>query len=70
MNLKYGIFLLVKPYFWFRFKWIIPEIYPVNLSLIPVIGEALRSMLSNIVVFVVPGAIVLAVKTVYTLASK
>ncbi|MBT4604219.1 hypothetical protein HOC01_01130 [archaeon] len=42
----------------------------VNLSLIPVIGEALRSMLSNIVVFVVPGAIVLAVKTVYTLASK
>ncbi len=42
----------------------------VNLSLIPLIGETLRSMLSNIVVFVVPGAIVVAMKSIYTMASE
>ena len=41
----------------------------VNLSLIPLVGETLRAMLSNIVVFVVPGAIILAMKTIWKLAS-
>ena len=42
----------------------------VNLSLIPLVGETLRAMLSNIVVFVVPGAIILAMKTIWKLASE
>ena len=42
----------------------------VNLSLIPLIGETLRSMLSNIVVFVVPGAIVVAMKSIYSMAAE
>jgi len=41
----------------------------VNLGLIPGIGLYLRSMLSNIVVFVVPGAIILGLKTIWKLAS-
>jgi len=41
----------------------------VNLGLIPGIGLYLRSMLSNIVVFVVPGAIILGLKTVWKMAS-
>ena len=41
----------------------------VNLSLIPVFGDTLRAMLSNIVVFVVPGAIILAMKTIWHMAS-
>ena len=41
----------------------------VNLGLIPVIGPYLRSVLSNIVVFVVPGAILLGIKTIWKLAS-
>jgi quinol-cytochrome oxidoreductase complex cytochrome b subunit len=41
----------------------------VNLSLIPIIGDLLRAMLSNIVVFVVPGAIIVGLKTIWQLAS-
>ena len=41
----------------------------VNLGLIPVVGPVIRSMLSNIVVFVVPGAIIVGMKTVWKLAS-
>lgn len=41
----------------------------VNLGLIPGIGLYLRSILSNIVVFVVPGAIIVAMKTIWKLAS-
>ena len=41
----------------------------VNLSLIPAIGVYLRSILSNIVVFVVPGAIIVGLKTIWNLAS-
>ena len=41
----------------------------VNLGLIPVLGTCLRSSLSNIVVFVVPGAIIVGIKTIWKLAS-
>lgn len=41
----------------------------VNLSLIPKIGFFVRDMLSNIVVFVVPAAIIVGLKTVWKLAS-
>lgn len=41
----------------------------VNLGLIPGVGLYLRSILSNIVVFVVPGAILLGLKTIWKLAS-
>jgi hypothetical protein len=41
----------------------------VNLGLIPVVGDFLRSVLSNIVVFVVPGAIIVGMKTIWKLAS-
>ncbi len=41
----------------------------VNLGLIPVIGDLLRAMVSNVVVFVVPGAIIVALKTIWKLAS-
>jgi hypothetical protein len=41
----------------------------VNLGLIPGIGPFLRSILSNIVVFVVPGAIIVGMKTIWKLAS-
>lgn len=41
----------------------------VNLSLIPYLGPWLSSVLSNIVVFVVPGAIIVGLKTVWKLAS-
>ena len=40
----------------------------VNLGLIPIIGQFLRSALQNIVVFVVPGAIFLGMKTIWKLA--
>jgi len=40
----------------------------VNLGLIPGVGLYLRSILSNIVVFVVPGAIIVAMKTIWGLA--
>ncbi|MBI4983086.1 hypothetical protein HZC32_00375 [Candidatus Woesearchaeota archaeon] len=42
----------------------------VNLGLIPGVGLYLRSILSNIVVFVVPGAIILGMKTIWKLASQ
>ena len=42
----------------------------VNLGLIPAVGPYLRSILSNIVVFVVPGAILLGIKTIWKLASE
>ncbi|HLC51779.1 MAG TPA: hypothetical protein VJI98_00875 [Candidatus Nanoarchaeia archaeon] len=42
----------------------------VNLGLIPGIGACLRSSLSNIVVFVVPGAIIVGLKTIWRLASN
>jgi len=41
----------------------------VNLGLIPGVGLYLRSILSNIVVFVVPGAIIVGLKTIWKLAS-
>ncbi|HIH10907.1 TPA: hypothetical protein HA241_01850 [Candidatus Woesearchaeota archaeon] len=41
----------------------------VNLGLIPVVGEYLRSILVNIVVFVVPAAVIVALKTIWKLAS-
>ena len=41
----------------------------VNLSLIPGIGSCLSSSLSNIVVFVVPGAVIVGLKAVWRLAS-
>lgn len=41
----------------------------VNLGLIPGVGLYLRSILSNIVVFVVPGAIIVGLKTIWNLAS-
>ena len=42
----------------------------VNLGLIPGVGIYLRSILSNIVVFVVPGAIILGMKAIWKLASE
>lgn len=42
----------------------------VNLGLIPGVGLYLRSILSNIVVFVVPGAIIVGMKAIWNLASK
>ena len=42
----------------------------VNLGLIPYIGVWLRTVLSNIVVFVVPAAVIVALKTVWVLANK
>ncbi len=41
----------------------------VNLGLIPGVGLYLKSILSNIVVFVVPGAIIVGLKTIWKLAS-
>ncbi len=41
----------------------------VNLGLIPGVGSYLRAILSNIVVFVVPGAIIVAMKAIWKLAS-
>ena len=41
----------------------------VNLGLIPGVGIYLRPILSNIVVFVVPGAIIMGMKTIWKLAS-
>lgn len=41
----------------------------VNLGLVPGVGLYLRSILSNIVVFVVPGAIIVGLKTIWKLAS-
>ena len=41
----------------------------VNLGLIPGIGLYLRAILSNIVVFVVPGAIIVGMKAIWKLAS-
>ena len=41
----------------------------VNLGLIPGVGLYLRSILSNIVVFVVPGAIIVGMKVIWKLAS-
>lgn len=42
----------------------------VNLGLIPVVGVYLRSILTNIVVFVVPAAIIVGLKTIYSLAKS
>lgn len=42
----------------------------VNLGLIPAVGLYLRSILSNIVVFVVPGAIIVGMKAIWKLASE
>lgn len=42
----------------------------VNLGLIPGVGLFLRSILSNIVVFVVPAAILVAMKAIWKLASE
>ena len=42
----------------------------VNLGYVYVIGKALSNILANIVVFVVPAAIVVSLKTIWQLASK
>jgi|SRR3989338_9022577 len=42
----------------------------VNLGLIPGVGLYLRSILSNMVVFVVPGAIIVGMKAIWKLASS
>ena len=42
----------------------------VNLGYVYVVGKTLSSILSNIVVFVVPAAIVVSLKTIWQLASK
>jgi len=42
----------------------------VNLGLIPIVGPYLRSTLSNIVVFVVPGAILVGLKGIWKIASE
>jgi hypothetical protein len=42
----------------------------VNLGLIPGIGIYIRSILSNIVVFVAPGAIIVGMKAIWNLASQ
>ncbi len=42
----------------------------VNLGLIPGVGLYLRSILSNIVVFVVPGAIIVGMKAIWKLAAE
>ena len=41
----------------------------VNLGIIPIIGNCLKLSLSNIVVFVVPGAIIVGMKAIWKLAS-
>lgn len=41
----------------------------VNLNLVWKVGDLLRPSLSNIVVFVVPGAIIVGIKTIWKLAS-
>ncbi|MBU0456645.1 MAG: hypothetical protein ABH824_05595 [Nanoarchaeota archaeon] len=41
----------------------------VNLNLVYGVGDVLRPSLSNIVVFVVPGAIIVGMKTIWRLAS-
>lgn len=42
----------------------------VNLNLVYGVGDILRPSLSNIVVFVVPAAIIVGMKTIWRLASK
>ena len=42
----------------------------VNLGLIPVIGVYIRAMLSNIVVFVVPAAVIVALRAIWVLAKE
>ena len=42
----------------------------VNLGLIPGVGLYLRSILSNIVVFVVPGAIIVGLKAIWNMAAN
>ena len=42
----------------------------INLGIIPYVGLLLRSILSNIVVFVVPAAVIVALKTIYNLAKE
>ena len=41
----------------------------VNIGLIPFVGVYIRAILSNIVVFVVPAAIIVGLKTIWRLAS-
>lgn len=41
-----------------------------NISVIPVVGELLQAVLSNITVLVAPAAIVVGLKEVYTLARS
>jgi hypothetical protein len=42
----------------------------VNLRAIPAIGFVLSEILSNIVVFVVPAAVIVSLKSIYTLANQ
>lgn len=42
----------------------------VNLGLIPLIGMWLKSVLSNMVIFVVPAAVIVALRTVWILANR
>ena len=41
-----------------------------NLNVVPVIGEYIQAILANIVVFVAPAALIVALKAVKTLAGK
>jgi len=42
----------------------------VNLGLIPGVGALLRNILSNIVVFVVPAAVIVALRSIWVLANR
>jgi len=42
----------------------------VNLGIIPVVGVYIRAILSNLVVFVVPAAVIVALKAIWLLARK
>jgi hypothetical protein len=42
----------------------------VNLGLIPVVGVWLRNVLSNIVVFVVPAAVFVSLRSIWVLANR
>jgi hypothetical protein len=42
----------------------------VNMGLIPVVGVYVRAILSNIVVFVVPAAVIVALRTIWLLANE
>jgi len=42
----------------------------VNLRLIPYVGPLLNTLLNNVLVFVVPAAVIVALRAVWLLASR